>query len=126
MMKLRLKKALIGTHSASRQYPQLSLFLAEGLRLTPQLGVAHPAQEVLAVGPSHAVTLQPVAKAPAGAHALPVVLLAEAAVRRGRGAHGCLGIFDPVASKLGEDDLRVGATLLQNLGSGEGRGCSRG
>lgn len=74
---------------------------------------------MLAVGSGLSLALQLVAKG-AGAEVF-LLLLADAAVRRGRRAK-VFWVFYPVAPKLGQDDQRVWAALLKDLQGHEGSG----
>lgn len=80
----------------------------------------HLAQEVPAVGPGFTLALELVAKG-AGAEAVLFLLLTDAAAQRGGRAH-ILGVLDPVAPKLGQDDQGVRASLLHNL-EAKGESC---
>lgn len=92
-----------------------------GPRGTPSSGGPHLPQEVPAVGPGFTLALELVAKR-AGAETVLFLLLADAAAQRGRCAH-VLGVLNPIAPKLGQDDQGVRASLLHNL-EAEGGSCT--
>ena len=70
-------------------------------------------QEVPAIGPGFTLALELVAKR-AGTEAVLLLILTDAAAQGGRCAH-VLGVLNPVAPKLGQDDQGVWASLLHNL-----------
>ena len=79
-------------------------------------------QEVPAIGPGFTLALELVAKR-AGTEAVLLLILTDAAAQGGRCAH-VLGVFNPVAPKLGQDDQGVWASLLHNLEAEGGSGTA--
>lgn len=79
-------------------------------------------QEVPAIGPGFTLALELVAKR-AGTEVLLLLILTDAAAQGGRCAH-VLGVLNPVAPKLGQDDQGVWASLLHNLEAEGGSGTA--
>lgn len=77
----------------------------------------HLAQEVPAVGPGFTPALKLVAER-VGAQAVFFLLLINTAAQRRWSTH-ILWVLNPVASKLGQDDQRIWAAFLHNLGTKE-------
>lgn len=79
-------------------------------------------QKVPAVGPGFTLALELVAKC-AGTEAVLLLILTDAAAQGGWCAH-VLGVLNPVAPKLGQDDQGVRASLLHDLEAEGGSGTA--
>ena len=79
-------------------------------------------QKVPAVGPGFTLALELVAKR-AGTEAVLLLILTDAAAQGGWCAH-VLGVLNPVAPKLGQDDQGVRASLLHDLEAEGGSGTA--